>query len=951
MSDKKNKKVIVNPSSYIDVIMGSAVRTIAVVAYALSRKYGIKPDLLVKRLFFDWQSKLTYNIDGLLDLEIESFFGPEDFIEAKVPNDKETLEKLEQMGDLWPVPEGWHQNPGAILENMGACGNPRLGLVLALVNKRVIKRRLRKIIQDAIAHARHDQLVLEGMDEGYIPTRIAIKLQLSTIGATGSGTMHWLLGEDGIRSCAKADGVESNVILQIICRGNLQAYDNDKADLNEFLNLRHLQVLSTGAYIKSLTGTTQPIPYDALFLSSNQNCNGNMTSLDQLLMHQGQGDHLLYHTPAGAKMRERLTDILAIQYNEYGEPQVGFTMSCAFLSRDSSRMLGFFGYKAAAVLANAVAAQGDAEKLRRYATGLARQYSIIESEEDNQITRMIMHPAELGNEDVVERTRASFLDRVRHSQGMQRAIGADSSLKSILNGDITTTYEPCMHKQAQMHTKVTINKLEKHLITTMRTTYGLWESQYLFGSLKLIVERSFQSLLEKEKELKEYQRPHEQILAEASERVNILHQNNRLINSFNYPLIRRLSMSLEESGQAAIGYQLQIAACQIAANDVLMPLLDYIDCKLAWLSGMNHNLIQVAQICENKAEGVAAKPTILNVPLGIELATPEYLNNSFQNHVDKLGGKDKFATYLLSQFLKKHGSLALLADASIEEYEEAFTAVCEDIFRPDTENTDVISEFQKLYPQKSKQRKIIERLIKESEGGLRTTGESSNSVVWIKGANVTSHEHVEWLREILEKVDKKPSKWEVAVHNDPDRIGIAQLRGSISLQSLIDRIAPSDDPEGWAKIIDIAPDPVSVLIVGPNPSPRQLRRVLVKAIADGQLNVDEKGRYILNSSNSEPLILDKTFESVKATLRSKWSELVFIESTFGRNLVVAEEQIISKLNNLKAEIQSNNSEPDPRLELINLNSVEECLKQAELLLPRLRRMRKANQKRLPYETQ
>lgn len=362
---------------------------------------------------------------------------------------------------------------------------------------------------------------------------------------------------------------------------------------------------------------------------------------------------------------------------------------------------------------------------------------------------------------------------------------------------------------------------------------------------------------------------------------------------------------------------------------------------------MNHKLAQVAQICENKANGVAAKPTILKVPLGIELTTPEYLNDYFQDYVNKQGGEDRFTASLLNHFLQKYGSLAFLADASLEEYEEAFTAVCEDVFCPDIENTDVISEFKRLFPDRNKQRRIIRQLIKQSEGRLRTTGEVNKPVTWLKGANVSSSEHADWLREILESVDKKPGKWEVAVHNDPDQIVIAQLRGGISLQPFIDRIAPPDNPEGWAIMVDRAPDPVSVLIVRPNPTQRQFKRVLAKAIANGQLTVDEDCCYILSSSSGQPLILGKTFESVEAALQPRWSELVFIESTFGRNLVVAEAEIISKLNNMKEEIQSSDLASDPRLSLIDLTAVDECLIQTELLLPRLRRIRKANQKRLP----
>jgi hypothetical protein len=452
--------------------------------------------------------------------------------------------------------------------------------------------------------------------------------------------------------------------------------------------------------------------------------------------------------------------------------------------------------------------------------------------------------------------------------------------------------------------------------------------------------------MEKIKELQEFLQPHDQIIAEASEQTDRLQKSNWLIRMVNLPLINRLAYSLETSGIAAISYQLQIAACEIAVNNVLMPLIDYLDRRSTWLSGMNHKLAQVAQICENKANSVAAKPTILKVPLGFELTTPEYLDNYFEDYVKKQGGEDKFAAYLLNHLLQKYGSLSFLADASLEEYKEVFTNVCEDFFRPDIESTDVISEFKRIYPDRVKQHRIIRQLIKQSEGRLRITGEVNKPVSWFKAANVSSAEYADWLRKILERVDKKQGKWEVAVHNDPDQIVIGQLRGGISLQPFIKRVAPPDNPEGWAKMITHAPDPVSVLIVMPNPNRRQFQRVLAKAIVNGQITIGENGCFVLSSLSGQPLILGKAFESVEAVLQPKWPELVFIESTFGSKLVTSEEQIISKLNAMKEDIQSNKPVTDPLLSLIDLTAVDECLVQADLMLTRLRRIKKANQKRL-----
>lgn len=222
------------------------------------------------------------------------------------------------------------------------------------------------------------------------------------------------------------------------------------------------------------------------------------------------------------------------------------------------------------------------------------------------------------------------------------------------------------------------------------------------------------------------------------------------------------------------------------------------------------------------------------------------------------------------------------------------------------------------------------------------------TVVWIKTANAPSAEAAEWLMEALEKVDKKAGKWKVEVDKDDDRISIAQIRGEIALQPLLDRLLTRDDPETWAMLLEKAPDPISVLIVRPNPSIQQFKRELAKAIATGLLIVDENGCYILTCSTGEKLNLGKTFETVKANLMPRWPELVFIGSSFGYDLIVSEERIISELNRLEASLQSGSgsSDSDSRVGIIDITAVKECQKQAELMLPRLRRIRQANNGKL-----
>ena len=60
-------------------------------------------------------------------------------------------------------------------------------------------------------------------------------------------------------------------------------------------------------------------------------------------------------------------------------------------------------------------------------------------------------------------------------------------------------------------------------------------------------------------------------------------EQGRLRRSMSFQAIRAVNMMLEVSGRAMINYQLQIAACTVAAEDVLAPLNDFVEQKLAEL--------------------------------------------------------------------------------------------------------------------------------------------------------------------------------------------------------------------------------------------------------------------------------------------------------------------------------------------------------------------------------
>jgi hypothetical protein len=927
---------------YLYIVLGSSPRVSVAASHSLLREGGVDPDLLVKYLFFDYQVGLDPNLDAVLSMPTADFFSPESFVPAALPADKEALEVAENRGLLWPVHNGWYKNPGASAENTGGIAIPAIGDVLALLNRRVLSARLLRMFQQTASHASRDQRVLEGMEEDSVPGRVDVHMLISPHGGTASGAVHEFLGPGGIRACAKQAGVTPNITLSVICRGNLETHDTDRADLNQFTTLQYLRAAGSEAYVSPLTGQIAT-PCDRLFLFSNQNTHGDLLNHEQLLLEHGNSHHFLAHTPAGAKVRQRLVDLPPVEFDEEGDPKIAHTMAQACIGWDNKRVVGYNSQRASSLFYRALLAEGEPARIWEQAAAMARQNGIVESDRENQITTALMNPRELG-ENVSARARASLIDRAGNTRGLERAALIQESLQSI-QGDLSTIYAELMGKTAQDMFKNVTGAFDGYLDQVIRTDHGLWEARTTIGHLKAIVSRSAQETAAKANSLQEYLQPHEETLAEATEQQDELQRKGRIARLLHFPLIRRLTPSVERSALAVLDYRVQITACHVAQQHLLTPLADHLDRKLAWLGATAHKLLQAAQICEARAESIAAAPTTARTPLGIDLTDRNYLERWFTEQVAKENGPEGLAAHVRDLFLHKYGTLAWLTEASLEELQDAVTAVCDEISRPLVEGTDALREFQRVYPDANKRKKVFERLIKESEGLLpATAGEVDQPVVWLKAASVPSAEYLTPIKDLLETIDRKPGKYEMAVSSDPTRFVVFQLRGGISLTPFIRRVELPDNEEGWSKAIAYAADPVSAVLAGPNPTLRQFRRVLAKAVACGQLIVDARGGYQIACANGEMLALGDHFTSVEKRLRHNWPHLVFVESTFGRNLVVAEEQTTRELQSLLAGLQADRPTLDQRLKLLDLTAVQECLKQAELLLPRLRRIAQALQR-------
>lgn len=934
MSDADNPKMEEIPIA-IQLYIGSSVLKIDSDLKYLCKQSKIQFTQYFQSISFDWSKNIPAPLLHSHEDTIQT--DNEDHVEASLDISKTALAEAEQKGLFWAVRPDWHLNPGSVSDAQGAAGNPKNGYILACINNSKLKEKFAKRLLATQDYIRPKNLALDGKEAQH-HGRIPVIIHLSSVGAMGTGAMNWFILE-GISDCAADTGIDIKVTVQLILRGNLTPQDRVKATLNEYVTLKTLQVQASGRYLHPLIGIILPIPFSQVQLASNVNSHGNMTQLSQVLAHQAHQEFVIWCSPGGKYLRERACDIENWGINEDGDPQCGTSLSIASITRNSPRLVQFCTWMSIRLFCEQLTAQDQNQPAIDSALALANSQKLVESQEDKGITSDLLRPQELDRQNVIQLAQDSVIQQIAGLMGLDKVKQLEETIANSLTNDLPSLYEPVIRLQAQAKYESAVAKIKSTLHEKLRSTGGLTEIHLILICLKDILQNSRKMVDNTLVELRQFIAPHRQILIEASAILQQLKQKNKLAQGLSFLLIKRITQDLKQSGLAAISGELQILCCQTAIETLLTPLTGYLDDTIAWLTSSAQKMSEIKQICQIKIENLTKEDTTYLNPNGFEITKVEYLNDYWQDYIQQRGGLLSFCKQLNSLFLKDHGSFDVIIETSREELFDQmyhlFSAPIESVVKM----TTVWDELLRWFPEKTL-KQMIATLIKHSEGRVLAEDGVCQNIVWLKVANIPQESCKEQLKSFLEGLDNKSGKWELAVHDDIDTISICQCRGQISLTPMIRRLGIEDTPEDWKSILEQAVDPVSALIISPNPTPRQIQRVLVKAIAAGLISVQNDCFYLENPP-SEPVNLGRNASSVMTLIRPLWPQMVYIESYFARQLIIQEDLILGRLDQITAAVQSPGSQENKRLTLVGTDAVMDCLRQVQIMLPRLRRMKKA----------
>ena len=248
---------------------------------------------------------------------------------------------------------------------------------------------------------------------------------------------------------------------------------------------------------------------------------------------------------------------------------------------------------------------------------------------------------------------------------------------------------------------------------------------------------------------------------------------------------------------------------------------------------------------------------------------------------------------------------------------------------------DVLTAFREEYPQRAKQREIVEQLAHEAEGRLLVAGEAGQPITWIKVLGVGSAVDAEPLKDILQEVDREPGTWLVCQHGDPCSVVFVMYRSAISLDGLLRSLRRRHPDHVKPLTPDAGSEPGTFILPSARPTRGEVAVSIVHGLAAGQIERGE-GLFTVIDPDTGHVRTGDDPEGLIAVLSHSYPARVRLATAFLRALARERTAVLTRLNELRSGQASD--VPDVLRDLVKEEAVLEVERQANLLWPYLQRL-------------
>lgn len=895
----------------------------------MEEKNGIPAHQRAKVIAYDAQGVSHHWSMPTVDKRFEDVsLSRSEMVRGIIP-DKESRKFIEKQGRIYMAEPEWVEDPGPAAQNPGAGGDMRAGRCTFALTSTTFASKVCSTLREI---NEYDQQHNSGAD-GTIETQPIVDVFVSASLCGGTGSAAFASITNTVNREAAILNMKVRVTQIFLLVGSLNPGDRKTTSRNQQLALKSLKVHYEGKF-RSLTEQNPDHHYFSnppIFLS-NLNDFGEIPTLRQLTALASKFVKLVNYTGFGDEFRQEIINLHeGVTTDRLGRPKTAATFGLASIHLNRAKILMHSVAKKVLLWTKEMLKQYKDPEPARQALNDANDLAVIESATENSATERLYRLHAMGNIDAHVRASNVFRSRWTHHYGVQGCKSLYDAADYTFNIEIPKQLSAAIEKEANnWFDKITI-RIKYRGAEYLKTIKGPSHCEQYLDTFRTVISGSQTSNQEKLANTMRSGKGIKAATARYKKLYDRLKRRNWLWRLLSFITVFVFLRKYPRYVEMRIRNELELVARKILSKhySVIQKVLED---ERKVTDEIRQNLTDFSVTVEDECSRLYNLSDELDVPVGIKLDTPKFMDKVFDDIVEFHGGEANVVRLLFSAFLDNYKSLEIFLKNDVHAIHRDMVDYAKELARPVVSRLHVLNVFKETFKTEQEQREQSYNRVKESCGRLITTGQADQDIPSLKCIIGPDKFTCDYFRSIANNVTRLGGDWGTSVCEGLDEIVFFWYRGGVSISALIEdtyKLAPPiKDPK---VLVKMGEDPVIMTAPDYNGSYDDIDRTIVEGLV-AKLITRNKDIYILNGSKI-PIRLGTNLDEIRATLAANCSLLIGIHRDFAVKLAIQKELL---LENIERMVDSGNG--DELIASLTLKPINEAKQIGDFLLLYLSRL-------------
>jgi hypothetical protein len=828
---------------------------------------------------------------SVVDKSLEHLtLGPDEAIGLDT-GDPKSLKSAEVEGKLYFTEENYYNNPGVAKDGTGTGGVGIKGRAMTVMHRNRIKSLIREILRDA-GNYKKQQQIIETSGEKKAPKKsIPLFVVTGFAGGMGPGGVMTVLMIT--RELEIELGITVKIILLGLVLGSLTTTDTAKAARNQEALCKEFMARLVGHY-HDLDQPNYTQLCDSFILMSNINNEGEVYSLDELIMIVVDYIFTFFHTPLGREIQERMVDIEETwSKDESGGQRFVSTASPAKIHFDAPRFLWAIAHELVILFFERLLTDKLWPSVADEALQFAKAHDWIESDTKNQAYEHIRRLSSLGNADAVEYALSELAQRTGRRCGFNRCCDLDSASKYIIDVVVDTRLVPFITKESEKFSVNATKVLHNKVVTQLQEPDGISRSKSFLDAQNTLTAKSCKSDNAKLSLSQNKMKPILNALGSGRDMCKQLESKSWLVRWLSFSTkseIRRIFTVYTEQG---ISNKVEIGGRLALANMFYPELQEVLNELLAEIHGIIGNVTTASAKIKGAANQLRNDKPLLKAPLGIDLLTSKMTDEGHKKVVDAEGGQEEVFLKIFHYFKGRYKNLLAFIHHDTGEICDTLLDFCMDMATRHLGQLNVAEVLKNYYTSDNLLKEIIHLRIKESRSRIKTSGETDKEIPTMKFIGVHNRIVGEWITKIANEIDPG---WQYFVTGDKYSITFLQQRSQISMVDIMTETGLKyTRPESLEELVQIGADPLTAVMPPANSTEKERQMVIAMGILSSMIKKNDIG-FELHGYSKTPIALGHSLTEISRTIFENYHFCGFIFRCFIRDVVIDAPSMFKKID-------------------------------------------------------